>query len=72
MANTVTVTAKTGPGQTVTAKVISYILLTIDPIRQVLHVTDSNGQVQDFDINAVTALTCTVSGAAGTYAFTIS
>jgi hypothetical protein len=67
-----TVTAKSGPAQQSTAKVISNVTgYTVDLMNRVIHVSTSDSPlVQDYDLVGVTTFTTTITGA--TYALVIS
>lgn len=72
---TATVTATTGPGKTVTSKVISNIQrFSVDIANKMLYVnvtnSDPNGPVQEFALTNTVTFTVTVS--AGNYTLTIS
>lgn len=69
--NTVTITAKTGPGLTVTTLVINNVSdINFDLIKRELDVIDTNGIIKEFDIDAITTITMTVSSK--NYTVTIS
>lgn len=71
MADSVTVTAKVGPGATITAQAYQNCqLATFDMVNNLLVVQLSNGQRLSFDINAATTITATL--ASGNFAFTVS
>jgi len=58
----VTVTAKAGPGLTVTAQVITDVIsFNFDTVNELLTVTTLKG-INNYDITAVTTITLTVSG----------
>lgn len=68
--STVTVTAKQGTGNTITAKVIPNVTdFRVDTVRKMLFVNQGNDR-QEFDINAATTVTCTIAN--GQYTLTIS
>jgi hypothetical protein len=71
MPSTATVTAKTGPGNTVTALVLNNVTdISLSPApNSVLKVVSSNG-TDYFDISASTTITATI--ASGVVSFTIS
>ncbi len=67
---TVTVTAPTGPGDTVTALVLSNVrLVSFDTVRAALAVTLADDTVRNFDLFATTTITATAS--AGVFTFVI-
>ena len=69
---TATVTAKTGPGLTVTSGVYTGISqVTFDFVNQVLTITQGTTSTA-FDISANNTSTLTYSSAAGLYTLTIS
>ena len=73
MASQATITAKSGPNVAVTAQVVSNIqTYTVDPVGKKLFVTTSDqpNRVLEYDINAVTTFTTSISG--GNYTLTIS
>lgn len=71
MAGTITITAPTGPGSSVTSLVLTDIRsVTFDPIASRLSVMLSDGTIKNFDIKATTTITATAS--AGTFTFTVS
>jgi len=71
MANTATVTGKTGPGVTVTALVFTNPRqVNFDLNAQQLSVMDSIGYVSTFDLHATATITATASS--GVFTFTVS
>lgn len=71
MASSVTITATTGPGETVTALVISNVAdVNFDLARHELDVVDVNGIIKEFDLGAVGTVTFSISG--HNYTITIS
>jgi hypothetical protein len=59
-----TVTAKTGPGVTVTSHVFDNLLsITFDLFNQVFTVVYGSGEIRHFSLNEVTTVTDSVSGA---------
>lgn len=73
MPSTATITAKTGPAQTVTALALTGVTRFDCQLggRNVLQVWQDSGIIKEFDINATTTLTCTIT-AGGNAAFTVS
>jgi hypothetical protein len=73
MPSTATITAKAGPGNTVTALALTGVTefkFQAGPVRPMLFVTCDQG-IREFDINASTTLTCTLT-AGGNAAFVVS
>lgn len=61
MASQATVTAKIGPGNTVTAIVLPNLTqFNLDTVKKVL-TTNSDRGIVEFDVNASTVLTCTIT-----------
>lgn len=71
MTSQITVTAKVGPGKTVTALVLTNVKgINFQVDKGILSVTDSGGVIHDFDIMAATTVTDTVSS--GSHTFVVS
>lgn len=74
MPHQVTVTAKTGPDRTNTALVVPSVTRMDfdlnDKILQVFTDNQSGNQIKEYELSAVTTVTCTVSS--GNWAFVLS
>lgn len=71
MPSTAIVTAKTGPGQTVTAYSLPNVIrISLDTINKLLFVTTSDDTRHDFDVSAATTYTLTVSS--GNFTLTVT
>jgi len=74
MPHQVTITAKTGPDRTNTAAVLANVTRLDfdlnDKILQVHTETQSGNQIKEYELSAVTTVTCTVT--AGNWAFVLS
>ena len=71
MALTTTVTGSVGPGETVTAQVLTNVVdFTFNPTTKVLTVRKSGERFTDYDISTATTFTWTLT--AGLYSLTIS
>jgi hypothetical protein len=74
MPHQVTVTAKTGPDRTNTAIVIPSVTRMDfdlnDKILQVHTETQSGNQIKEYELSAITTVTCTIT--TGNWAFTLS
>ena len=74
MPHQVTVTAKTGPDRTNTALVLQNVNRVdfdlADKTLQVFQENQSGNQIKEYDLGAVTTLTCTIT--TGNYAFVVS
>lgn len=69
MPDNITVTAKTGPAVTATSRVFTGVKkVEFDLEKQVLHVTDSDNRVWDYDLYGSTTVTYTVASHIATVA----
>ena len=66
-----TITAKIGPGVTVTSYVFENLSsITFDLINQTFTVTNTTGEIKHFSLGGVTTISCSISGT--TYTWTVS
>lgn len=71
MTGSATVTAKTGPGKTVTAGVFTGLTgINFDLAAGVLFLTNGNNQIEQFELTGAETLTMTASG--GLYTLTVA
>jgi hypothetical protein len=71
MPHQVTVTANTGPARPLTAFVVlNATQILFNPDLKTLRVRINDGSIRDFDLNAATTVTCSIS--AGNYSFVVS
>ena len=70
MSATVTVTAPTGAGSSVSAKAFTNVRnINIDPIGTVLQLTLEDGSVREFDLAATATITATAASGVFTFTF---
>ena len=69
---TATVTAKVGPGNTLTAVVIKNITKFDFDVANQKFIYEVGDQINILDISSATTVTCTSSAAAGNYTLTVS
>ena len=67
-----TVTAKVGPGNTLTAVVIKNITKFDFDVANQKFIYEVGDQINTLDISLATTVTCTLSAAAGNYTLTVS